>query len=158
MALPSVLFIIVCVFSSCKSDEELKVEEQKEQIKIEKQLDSLKGPYSLRRFRVFDQVDGKSHSSFFLIGGSTFTAIDVDRKIGFYWLSHEKQYIYTVLKMTDVRVVIDSTAHIPFIEYEFYDYKFDHRVEYNIKENLYYCLIHTKESDFPQDVNLGELK
>ena len=157
-----VLVLLSVLLTSCEKMEQQKAaNELKEQREREQQNAFIAGKHSLRKFRVFDQANGESYSSFFLIGGSTQTSVDIDRKIGFYWLSNDQEYIYTTVDMTDVRVVIDSTAHTPFIEFQWKDSGYDDHyvsVQDNIEYGLRYLMIHAKEEDFPQDVNLSDLK
>lgn len=157
-----VLGFVSLFLASCEKMEQQKAaNDLKEQRESEQQNAFIAGTHSLRKFRVFDEANGQSYSSFFLIGGSTQTSVNIDRKIGFYWLSNDQEYLYTTVDMTDVRVVIDSTAHIPFIEFQWKNSGYDDHyvsVQDNIEYGLRYLMIHAKEEDFPQDVSLSDLK
>ena len=118
----------------------------------------LTGKHELRKFNT--HIDNRLYTSYFLFFGSS--SHSTYESVRFYWKDKDNEYICQEEDYSNISLMIDSTAVVPYVtfaptivsrdkldgwtKYKLYAYGIDH------------VIIHCKESDFQMDNNINDLK
>lgn len=126
-----------------------------------------KGNHELRRFNVYNETTKQSYGSYFLILGSYSSTESTQIKIRLCWKHPDDTYVFSEVPFNKIRLRIVNTDK-PYINFRIQKFdwetdettanKFLDNVELSIDNYVDYVIINCKESDFPADVNLKDLK
>ena len=124
------------------------------------------GKHNLRKFSSQEMKTAATASaSYFLFWGSAqYKGDEKNTVIAFSWQSKNGEYILSKIPMSKARVRFDNQDKSPYITFSIDKYAFrgkrnaDETVEETINYYLNYVVIHCKESDYPTDVNINDIK
>lgn len=135
--------------------------------KIAKEFNSFYGGHhDLRKFSSQEIKTASSASaSYFLFWGSaSFKGEESSAIIAFSWKSNNGEYILSKIPMSKVRVKFDNNKTAPYVTFSIDKFAFmnsglaDECVESTMNYKLNYVIIHCKESDYPTDININDIK
>lgn len=134
---------------------------------IDKQIkecnDFYGGRHLLRKFSSQEKVTPSSASaSYFLVWGSaSYKGEEKESYIAFSWKSKTGEYILSKVPMEKVRVKFDNSAKVPYVTISISGCEGNNPnndLLYIMEYRLNYVVVHCKETDYPTDINVNDLK
>lgn len=116
----------------------------------------LQGEHLLRRFKVKTTTEKRWSASYFLIAGSAGGGTFTNTMVSFAFQLPDSTYAMATLPFQKIRVKLDSTITEPYVTFRWNRSSVD-GIEYIMKWEVQYMVVHCKEKDFPMDVQIDQL-
>lgn len=126
----------------------------------------LGGKYTLRKLSQQERkTPGSISGDYFLFWGSlSGNGESTERYVGFSWLSKDGEYIMSKVDAENIRIKFDNSA-TPYVTFGYTEMialacdesSIQSKLSWLVSNNIDYMVIHCKESDYLQDINIKSI-
>lgn len=119
----------------------------------------LGGSHELRKLNVKDETSSNIRGSYFLISHVYSVDVTTKTKVTFCFKNYKDEYQFKEMDLDRVLIKTCDTLDVPYVRFYWVNRNHGENeymkiCDYDITRVVVYC----KESDFPEDVNINDLK